>query len=70
LVAQHCGAANPEQAGSRCQIKGNISSKGERLYHMPSSEFYGRTQISARKGERWVCTEQEARAVGWRRSRR
>jgi hypothetical protein len=58
-----CDAANPEQAGIRCQIKSSISLKGERLYHLPGGEFYGRTQVSARKGERWFCTEQEARAA-------
>jgi hypothetical protein len=63
LVARRCGAANSEQGGSRCQIKGSISLKGERLYHLPGGEFYGRTQISAHKGERWFCTEQEARAA-------
>ena len=31
--------------------------------------FYDRTRIHASKGERWFCTEAEARAAGWRRSR-
>ena len=70
LVTRRHDVANPEQAGTRCQIKGNISLKGERLYHVPGGEFYGRTPISARKGGRWFCTEQEARVTGWRRSRR
>jgi hypothetical protein len=50
LVTRRCGTANPKQAGSRCQIKGNISLKGGRLDHVPGSEFYGRRQISVRKG--------------------
>lgn len=52
VVTRRCGAANPKQSGSRCQIKGNISLKGERLYHVRGSEFYGRTPIGAREGER------------------
>ena len=55
----------------QCAIKGNIStSTGERIYHVPGGEYYDATVISAAKGERWFCTEDEARAAGWRRSQR
>ena len=55
------------QADDDCVIKGNITSKGERIYHTPwGSEHYARTRISLRKGERWFCSEAEARAAGWR----
>ncbi|HIF78840.1 MAG TPA: thermonuclease family protein, partial [Sulfitobacter sp.] len=27
-------------------------------------------RISTRKGERWFCSEAEARGAGWRRARR
>jgi micrococcal nuclease len=57
------GAGN--QAGA-CQIKGNINSKGERIYHAPGSSSYAATWISESKGERWFCSESEARAAGWR----
>ena len=53
-----------------CRIKGNISSSGERIYHVPDGAFYKRTKIDKTKGERWFCTESEARAVGWRASKR
>ena len=53
-----------------CRIKGNISSKGERIYHVPGQEYYDRTRISTSKGERWFCSEAEAQSAGWRRSRR
>jgi endonuclease YncB( thermonuclease family) len=53
-----------------CRIKGNISMKGERIYHVPGGEFYDGTQIHESKGERWFCSESEAQAAGWRRSRR
>ena len=64
--------AKPAQAApdSDCQIKGNISSKGGRIYHLKGQEHYHRTRISAQKGERWFCTEAEAIAAGWRRARR
>lgn len=54
----------------QCKIKGNISSTGERIYHVPGGQFYDRTQIDSVNGERWFCTEGEARAAGWRRSQR
>jgi len=56
--------------GAACIIKGNISDRGERIYHMPGGEFYDRTRISLAKGERWFCSEADARAAGWRRSKR
>ena len=49
-------------------IKGNINAKGERIYHMPGGQWYDRTRIDPAEGERWFCSEAEARAVGWRRA--
>ncbi len=43
---------------------------GERIYHVPGGAYYDRTKISPAKGERWFCTEEEAQAAGWRRSKR
>lgn len=54
----------------RCRIKGNISRKGERVYHVPGGRYYERTRIDLSKGERWFCSEAQARAAGWRRSSR
>ena len=51
-----------------CVIKGNISANG-RIYHLPGMRYYDRTGIDESRGERWFCTEAEARAAGWRRSR-
>lgn len=53
-----------------CNIKGNISNKGVRIYHLPGQRFYDETVISSAKGERMFCSEDEARAAGWRRSKR
>lgn len=62
-------AANESQSGG-CLIKGNIASDGERIYHVPGGQYYPRTKISPSKGERMFCTEAEAQAAGWRRSKR
>lgn len=53
-----------------CRIKGNISSSGERIYHLPGGEYYNATIVNEAAGERWFCSESAARAAGWRRSRR
>jgi len=53
-----------------CKIKGNISTRGERIYHLPGQENYAKTRISESKGERWFCNEEEARRSGWRRAKR
>lgn len=52
-----------------CQVKGNISATGEKIYHIPGGSFYGRTTIDESAGERWFCTEAEATAAGWRKSK-
>lgn len=57
----------PPQPG--CDIKGNISSSG-RIYHRPGQRDYARTRINLARGERWFCSEGEARAAGWRAARR
>lgn len=52
-----------------CNIKGNISyNTGEKIYHVPGQEYYNETVISPEYGERWFCSEEEARAAGWRRA--
>lgn len=52
-----------------CDIKGNVSIEtGERIYHVPGQPDYGRTKITPRYGERWFCSEEEARLAGWRRA--
>ena len=50
-------------------IKGNISSSGEKIYHVPGQDSYDETGITEERGERWFCTEQEAVGAGWRKPR-
>ena len=51
-----------------CLIKGNINSRGERIYHEPGGRWYDRTQVDVSKGQRWFCSREEAEAAGWRRA--
>ena len=49
-----------------CIIKGNISiATGKKLYHLPGMEDYESTIIDLAKGERWFCSEAEAKSNGW-----
>ena len=55
-----------------CTIKGNVTVKGERIYHLPWSPWYTNVRMDtgsqARKGKRWFCSEADAIAAGWRPS--
>jgi endonuclease YncB( thermonuclease family) len=52
-----------------CRIKGNISARGERIFHAPGSRSYDGTQVNEAAGERWFCSAAEAVAAGWRAPR-
>ena len=67
LVVATAAAQTPP--GRPCQIKGNISAKGERIYHPPGCRYYNATVIDTNRGERWFCTEAEAVVAGWRRTK-
>ncbi|MCJ1907053.1 thermonuclease family protein [Planococcus ruber] len=45
----------------KCNIKGNISRSGNKIYHMPGQSSYDQTNP-----EEWFCTEQEAQDAGFR----
>ncbi len=62
------GEAEAAQKTRPCAIKGNINGNGEHIYHLPFQHFYRRVKIDESRGERWFCTEQEAREAGWRRA--
>jgi micrococcal nuclease len=70
--AQSATGAPPAAAGGSsptsgvCLIKGNISSSGEKIYHVPGQRYYDETKIDTSKGERWFCSTAEAEAAGWR----
>ena len=58
--------AEPAPLPTECAIKGNVSRSG-RIYHMPGSRDYDKVVINRDKGERYFCSEKEARACGWRK---
>ena len=63
------GAAASLTPPVSCDIKGNVGASGERIFHVPGQRYYSRTIVSTSKGERWFCSEQEARVAGWRKAK-
>lgn len=59
------GGKNPKG----CLIKGNIGSKGDKIFHAPGMKSYGATRVDESKGERWFCSEEAALSAGWRAPR-
>jgi hypothetical protein len=57
-------AAQARQSADGCRIKGNHSRRGEWIYHLPGMPYYNQTRAEA-----MFCTEAEAQAAGYRRSR-
>ncbi|WP_226913351.1 thermonuclease family protein [Gephyromycinifex aptenodytis] len=57
---------NAKPVAGRCTIKGNISSSGEKIYHLPGQRYYNATKITLNKGERWFCSTRDAQRAGWR----
>ncbi len=62
--------APPPPLPAGCLIKGDIAKSGEHTFHMPGGRDYENTLINTETGERWFCTEAEAMAAGWSKSRR
>lgn len=56
-----------KKAPAPCEklIKGNISSSGDKIYHVPGGDFYDTTVA-----EEAFCTPAEAAAAGYRKSKR
>jgi len=54
-----------EPFDEKCVIKGNINKRYEKDYFLPGCPNYKRVIIDPRKGERWFCTEKEAKEAGW-----
>ncbi|MCP3419275.1 MULTISPECIES: thermonuclease family protein [Bradyrhizobium] len=53
-----------------CLIKGTVGGNGERIYHVPGQFGYGQIDMTKKRGERWLCSEAEAEATGWRKAAR
>lgn len=64
------GPAATPGTSEGCDIKGNISASGDRVFHVPGQQDYAATVIDESRGEQWFCSEQEAINAGWRKASR
>ncbi len=55
------------RAPKGCPIKGKVAGRGEgaKTYHLPWSPSYERLRVVSARGERWFCSEDEARGAGF-----
>ena len=51
-----------------CVIKGNINKRFEKDYFLPGCPNYKRVKVDPRMGEKWFCSEVEAKKAGWKMS--
>jgi micrococcal nuclease len=58
------GTAYSNSVAATGKIKGNINSKGEKIYHVPGGRYYEQTVP-----EQWFDTEEDAKAAGFRKSK-
>lgn len=60
-------AAEARQADAACTIRGKVAADGSRLYFVPTDPAYDTMAIDPSRGERTFCSDEDARAAGWRR---
>lgn len=62
-------AAQPAQEKAQptktCEIKGYTNGLNKKVYVMPGSALYAATSVNSAKGDRWFCSEDEARSAGF-----
>ena len=50
-----------------CDVKGVVTAKGNRVYYVPTDAGYDTVEVSAERGERTFCSDDEAELAGWKR---
>lgn len=63
LCTQEANPNNPQ-----CAIKANVTTHGRPTYHFPGCQTYSTTKLELHHGDRWFCTEKEAKAAGFRKA--
>ena len=62
-------ASSAKAPSPECIIKGNVNRQGERIYHLPGQGTYAKINMEDPR-KRWFCSEDDARAAGWRPAKR
>jgi endonuclease YncB( thermonuclease family) len=58
--------AEARWADKACVIHGKVAANGARLYYVPTDPAYNTITIDPSQGDRTFCSDEEARATGWR----
>ena len=67
IYGPECYQKEPPDTG--CAIKGNLEGdRGEKIYYAPSCPYYVQVIVEKFMGEKWFCSEKEARESGFTRS--
>jgi len=53
---------------SRCVIKANVTTNNVPTYHLPGCNSYKTVDVQLHHGDRWFCTEKEAKKAGFRKA--
>jgi len=56
-----------EPAAASCPVKAVTAADGSRLYYVPTDEDYDLVMLDPARGDRAYCSDEAARAEGWRR---
>ena len=64
LWGENRNSSSTQESCTNPKIKGNINSRNEKIYHAPYGRYYSQT-----KAEEMFCTEEEAIAAGYRKSK-
>jgi micrococcal nuclease len=68
VITNPTSTTQTNQGSGSCTIKGNINSKGEKIYHSIGCGSYKNTVINESQGEQWFCSDEEAVNAGWRKA--
>lgn len=62
--------ATEEATQVACLIKGNVTSSGDKIFHIPGGVYYDRVKVDFAQGDAYFCTEGQAIGEGFRKSSR
>jgi endonuclease YncB( thermonuclease family) len=51
----------------KCSIKAVFGATGEQVYYVPTDQEYAEVTVDLDRGEKMLCSDEEARAAGWGR---
>jgi len=62
------GTCGEPRFDEKCVIKGNVTERGKKYYHLPGDKYYSLTKVNFLKEDKWLCTIEEAEGKGFQRA--